>query len=131
MWSVAGDDGHKRNNAGIIAYHRIIGHSPARGEFMNEGKIDNDKAPESNTAVTGSAAAIAQHTNWLRLAGLVALGAAGSVTLALGATCFQLSQALIRPRLKRLSRLKSPHLRPLLKRCHIHVEDVTLASFDG
>ena len=98
---------------------------------MNQGEVNNDKAPEINTAVTGSAAAIAQHTNWLRLAGMIALGAAGSVTLALGATCFQLSQALIRPRLKRLSQLKSPHLRHLLKRRHIQFEDVTFASFDG
>ena len=98
---------------------------------MSQGKIDKDKAPEINAAVPTGGAAIAQRTNWLRLAGMIVLGTAGSVTLALGATCFQLSQMLIRPRLKRLSQLKSPHLRHLLKRRHIQFEDVTFASFDG
>ena len=98
---------------------------------MSQGKIDKDKAAEINAAVSAGVAALTQRTNWLRLAGMIALGTAGSVTLALGATCFQLSQVLIRPRLKRLSQLKSPHLRHLLRRRHIQFEDVTFASFDG
>jgi uncharacterized protein len=99
---------------------------------MRQGESDKDNAPEMNAAaVSASNAAIAQRTSWLRLAGMIALGTAGSVTLALGATCFQLSQVLIRPRLKRLSQLKSPHLRHLLKRRNIEFEDVTFASFDG
>ena len=97
---------------------------------MSQGKVDNN-APEINTATAINATTIAQQKNWLRLAGMIALGTAGSVTLALGATCFQLSQVLIRPRLKRLSQLKSQHLRHLLRRRNIHFEDVTFASFDG
>jgi uncharacterized protein len=97
---------------------------------MSQGKVDNN-VPEINPATTINATTIAQQNNWLRLAGMIALGAAGSVTLALGATCYQLSQVLIRPRLKRLSQLKSPHLRHLLSRRNIHFEDVTFASFDG
>jgi dipeptidyl aminopeptidase/acylaminoacyl peptidase len=69
--------------------------------------------------------------NWLRLAGYVALGAAGSVTIALGAASYPLSGLLIRPRLKRLSQLKSPHLRNLIRRSGIPFEDVTIPSFDG
>src|SRR5262249_31749478 len=42
-----------------------------------------------------------------------------------------LSQILIRPRLKRLTQLKSPHLRHLLRRRDIEFQDVTFASFDG
>jgi dipeptidyl aminopeptidase/acylaminoacyl peptidase len=98
---------------------------------MSHGESDNDRAPEINTVASINTVAIAQQRRWLRLAGLIALGAAGSVTLALGATCFRLSQVLIRPRLKRLSQLKSPHLRHLLKRRNVRFEDVTFASFDG
>ncbi len=97
---------------------------------MSEGEIDRNQATEANVSASLKAGAITQR-NWLRLAGMIALGTAGSVTLALGATCFQLSQVLIRPRLKRLSQLKSPHLRHLLKRRGIPFEDVTFASFDG
>lgn len=92
---------------------------------MSTGKIDNDNAPEINAVL------VAERKNWLRLASLIALGTAGSVTLALGAACLRLSQVLIRPRLKRLSQLKSPHLRHLLERRNIRFEDVTFASFDG
>ena len=101
---------------------------------MSEREPENDKAPVLDaTAAVASAApmAIVQRKNWLRLAGMVALGTAGSMTLALGATVLQLSQVLIRPRLKRLSQLKSPHLRHLLRRRNIEFEDVTFDSFDG
>ena len=96
---------------------------------MSQGDIDQNQAAETSTTASINPASIAQHKGWLGLG--VALGVAGSVTLAFGATCYQLSQALIRPRLKRLSQLKSPHLRHLLKQRHIHFDDVTFASFDG
>jgi dipeptidyl aminopeptidase/acylaminoacyl peptidase len=38
---------------------------------------------------------------------------------------------LIRPRLKRLTQLKSPHLRHLIRRSGIPFEDITIPSFDG
>ncbi len=68
---------------------------------------------------------------WLRLAGYTALGAAGSLTIALIAASYPLSGLLIRPRLKRLTQLKSPHLRNLIRRSGIAFEDVTIPSFDG
>jgi fermentation-respiration switch protein FrsA (DUF1100 family) len=68
---------------------------------------------------------------WLRRAGLIALGAVGSLTLAVGAASYPLSGLLVRPRLKRLSQLKSPHLRNLIRRAGFEFEDVTVASFDG
>ncbi len=68
---------------------------------------------------------------WLRLTGYVALGAAGSLAVALGAASYPLSGLLIRPKLKRLSQLKSPHLRHFMRRNRIHFEDVTIRSFDG
>jgi dipeptidyl aminopeptidase/acylaminoacyl peptidase len=98
---------------------------------MSQSKGERDQSSETGAPATLQAATIAQRKNWMRLAGMIALGAAGSVTLALGATCFQLSQVLIRPRLKRLSQLKSPHLRHLLKRRGIEFEDVTFTSFDS
>src|ERR1043165_1313623 len=68
---------------------------------------------------------------WFRLAGYVALGAVGSLALAIGAVSYPLSGLLIRPKLKRLSQLKSPHLRHLIKRSGIPFDDVTIPSFDG
>jgi dipeptidyl aminopeptidase/acylaminoacyl peptidase len=41
------------------------------------------------------------------------------------------SDWLWRPRLKRLSQLKSPHLRQLISRSRILFDDVTIPSFDG
>jgi dipeptidyl aminopeptidase/acylaminoacyl peptidase len=49
----------------------------------------------------------------------------------MGAASYPLSGLLIRPKLKRLSQLKSPHLRHLLRRSNIPFEDVTIPSFDG
>ena len=69
-------------------------------------------------------------SKWLRRAGIFALGAAGSI-LAIGAASLPLSGLLIRPRLKRLSHLRRPHLRRLLGRIGIRFEDVTIPSFDG
>lgn len=73
----------------------------------------------------------AQVTRWLRFGGWIALGAMGSLTLAIGAASIPLSGLLIRPRLKRLSQLKSPHLRGLIRRSGIEFEDVMIPSFDG
>lgn len=67
---------------------------------------------------------------WLRYASYVALGLAGTLTIAVGAASYPLSGLLIRPRLKRLSQLKSPHLRHLFRRSGIAFEDVTIPSFD-
>lgn len=72
-----------------------------------------------------------QVRRWLRVGGWIALGTAGSLTLAIGAASFSLSGLLIRPRLKRLSQLRSPHLRRLIRRSGIAYEDVTIPSFDG
>ena len=68
---------------------------------------------------------------WLRVAGYLALGAAGSLTVALGAASYPLSGLLIRPRLKRLSQLKSPHVQHLIRRSGVEFEDITIPSFDG
>jgi dipeptidyl aminopeptidase/acylaminoacyl peptidase len=68
---------------------------------------------------------------WMKVIGLVAAGTAGSLTLLLGAASYPLSGVLIRPKLKRLAQLKSPHLRAFLKRIKVDIEDVTIASFDN
>ena len=82
--------------------------------------------PQSLARVTST-----QIRRWLRLGGWIALGTAGSLTLAIGAASFPLSGLLIRPRLKRLSQLKSPHLRGLIRRSGIAFDDVMIPSFDG
>jgi len=68
---------------------------------------------------------------WLRRAGLVALGTVGSLTFLLGVASIPLSGLLIRPRLKRMAQLKSRHLRELIHKLGIELEDVVIASFDG
>jgi dipeptidyl aminopeptidase/acylaminoacyl peptidase len=65
-----------------------------------------------------------------RYAAYAGLGA-GSLALLVGAASYPLSGLLIRPRLKRLSQLKSPHLRRLINRIGIEFEDVVFSSFDG
>ncbi|HVG19164.1 MAG TPA: alpha/beta fold hydrolase [Blastocatellia bacterium] len=97
---------------------------------MDDRKVDNEKipAPQPTPAVTLSGA---RSKNWLRAAALFALGTAGSLTLAIGAASYPLSGLLIRPRLKRLSQLKSPHLRHLIRRKGFEFEDITVRSFDG
>jgi len=69
--------------------------------------------------------------SWLRLAGLVTLGTAGSITVLLSAAMYPLSGLLVRPRLKRLSQLKSPHLKSFIRRVGVEFEDVIIPSFDG
>jgi uncharacterized protein len=97
---------------------------------MSDVKVDNDKIPISQPVVNANLTT-ARKANWLRWAGLIALGTAGSLTLAIGAASYPLSGLLIRPRLKRLSQLKSPHLRHLIRRNGIEFEDIIIASFDG
>src|SRR5215467_5085106 len=70
------------------------------------------------------------YSAWARYAAYAGLGA-GSLALLVGAASYPLSGLLIRPRLKRLSQLKSPHLRRLINRIDIEFEDVVFSSFDG
>jgi fermentation-respiration switch protein FrsA (DUF1100 family) len=95
---------------------------------VNEGSIGKDTVPLAGVAVKTASWPVLR---WLRLAGYVTLGAAGSLAVAMGAASYPLSGLLIRPRLKRLSQLKSPHLRNLIRRSGIHFDDVTIPSFDG
>lgn len=67
---------------------------------------------------------------WLRIAGLITLGTAGSLTV-LSAAAYPLAGLLVRPRLKRLSQLKSPHLKRFIGKVGVEVEDVVIPSFDG
>lgn len=98
---------------------------------MTHREVDDEKTPDAQPATASKVAAIAHQKRWLRLAGLLGLGAAGSLGLAIGAASYPLSGLLIRPRLKRLSQLKSPHLRHLIRRRKIEFEDISIASFDG
>ncbi|HST20805.1 MAG TPA: alpha/beta fold hydrolase [Blastocatellia bacterium] len=93
---------------------------------MSLGEFDDEKTPDAQKVPS-----IARQKKWLRLAGLFGLGAAGSLGLAIGAASYPLSGLLIRPRLKRLSQLKSPHLRHLIQRRKIEFADITISSFDG
>jgi fermentation-respiration switch protein FrsA (DUF1100 family) len=95
------------------------------GSKMNPVRSDNELAEPHPAPIRAFSA------GWLRLASLAALAAAGSFALAVGAASYPLSGLLIRPRLKRLSQLKSPHLRHLMRRSGIPFEDVTIPSFDG
>ncbi|HWN97713.1 MAG TPA: alpha/beta fold hydrolase [Blastocatellia bacterium] len=93
-------------------------------------RIDKEEmsvlTPQASATVTS-----AQVARWLRVGGWIALSTAGSLVLAIGAASLPLSGLLIRPRLKRLSQLKSPHLRGLIRRSGFAFEDVTISSFDG
>jgi len=93
---------------------------------MHRPRVENETL---TSAISPNAESPAHR--WFRLAGYVALGAVGSLALAIGAVSYPLSGLLIRPKLKRLSQLKSPHLRHLIKRSGIPFEDVTIPSFDG
>jgi dipeptidyl aminopeptidase/acylaminoacyl peptidase len=95
---------------------------------MSQGRVDNETDPQAGTPVK---TARAHMPRWLRLTSYAALAAAGSLAIALGAASYPLAGLLIRPRLKRLSQLKSPHLRQLIRRSRIPFEDVTIPSFDG
>ena len=95
---------------------------------MNKAEVD-DKPQDAQPADLLDR--VARQKKWLRLAGMIGLGAAGTLGLAIGAASYPLSGLLVRPRLKRLSQLKSPHLRHLIRRRKIDFEDVTISSFDG
>jgi len=63
---------------------------------MSEGEIENEKAialPLEASAKVENA----QLSRWLRRAGLIALGTAGSLAVAIGAASYPLSGLLIRP----------------------------------
>ena len=92
---------------------------------MSKGRVDNE------TGALAGKTPRAHMPRWLRLASYAALAAGGSLAIAIGAASYPLSGLLIRPRLKRLSQLKSPHLRHLIRRSRIPFEDVTIPSFDG
>ena len=95
---------------------------------MSVGGVSSKVPQNTGAPVYNAAGAVPR---WLRLTGYVALGAAGSLAIALGAASFPLSGLLIRPKLKRLSQLKSPHLRHFMRRNKIRFEDVAIKSFDG
>lgn len=97
---------------------------------MSKSKVENDAMPVSAPEAITHLSEVRKN-KWLRRAGLVTLGMAGSLTVLIGAASYPLSGLLIRPRLKRLSQLKSPHLRNLIRRTGIEFEDVTFSSFDG
>jgi fermentation-respiration switch protein FrsA (DUF1100 family) len=91
--------------------------------------FSSKKIPQNTDATVRNAPWLVPR--WLRLTGYMALGAAGSLAIALGAASFPLSGLLIRPKRKRLSQLKSPHLRHLMRRKRIRFEDIAIKSFDG
>jgi dipeptidyl aminopeptidase/acylaminoacyl peptidase len=95
---------------------------------MSDRKGNNEAERRAEVRATRSGSRM---PGWLRLAGYGALGAVGSLAIALGAASYPLSELLLRPRLKRLSQLKSPHLRQLISRSRILFDDVTIPSFDG
>lgn len=101
-------------------------------EDTSERKATETTAASAETAVSGWFQNVTRErvTSWLKLAGWIAAGTAGSLTLMVGAASYPLSNMLIRPNPKRRFQLKSPHLRAFLKKRGIKVEDVTVASFD-
>ena len=95
---------------------------------MSNAFVENESIPPGSGPVKSPRSPVLR---WLRLAGYVTLGTAGSLAIAMGVASYPLSGLLIRPRLKRLSQLKSPHLRNLIRRSEIPFDDVTIPSFDG
>lgn len=95
---------------------------------MSNAFVENDSVPSGSAPGKTPRSPVLR---WLRLAGYVTLGTAGSLAIAMGVASYPLSGLLIRPRLKRLSQLKSPHLRNLIRRSGIPFDDVTIPSFDG
>jgi hypothetical protein len=86
-------------------------------------------AAPSDSNLRNDRAALAR--KWLGRAGWIALGTIGSLAVAVGAASFPLSGLLIRPRLKRLAQLNSPHLKDFIRRRGIDLEEVAVCSFDG
>jgi hypothetical protein len=97
---------------------------------MNKRVEEAKAAAQRDSAANVANVAALQVPPWLRYAGYAALGLAGTLTIAVGAASYPLSGLLIRPRLKRISQLKSPHLKQLIRRSGILFEDVTIPSFD-
>ena len=95
---------------------------------MSNGPIKKETVPQTDAPVKTVRPPMPR---WLTLAGYAMLGALGSLAFAVGAASYPLSGLLIRPRLKRLSQLKSPHLRHLMRRVRVPFDDVAIPSFDG
>jgi len=95
---------------------------------MSEEKPEDKLESESRVPLSESRAVFKK---WLKRAGYIALGAAGSFTLAIGAASVPLSTLLVRPRLKRLIHLRRPHLKNFIRRLGIEFEEVIIPSFDG
>jgi len=95
---------------------------------VNLDRLDKGAEPAPKLSVDVAGLSMRR---WLKLAGLFALGTAGSLTLAIGAASFPLSGLLVRPKLKRMAQLKSRHLRSLIRRLGFEIEDVMISSFDG
>ncbi len=68
---------------------------------------------------------------WLKVAGVIAAATAGSLTLLVGAASYPLASLLVRPKMKRVSQLKSPRLRNFINRLDISIEDISFTSFDN
>ncbi len=102
-----------------------------RGKQMSEAANDKENQMQAALAKITGRVTRKRLAYWMRMAGMITLGTAGSLTLLIGAASYPLSELLIRPRLKRLLHLKSPHLRRLIERLRIEFEDVIIRSFDG
>ncbi len=87
--------------------------------------MEDDKAKVIANSSSGWA------KKWLRRAGMFALGAVGSVTVAIGAASFPLSGMLIRPKLKRLSHLRRPHIKNFMKKQEVEYEEIIIPLNDG
>lgn len=87
--------------------------------------MDDDKTKAIAAGSSGWA------KKWFRRAGMFALGAVGSVTVAIGAASFPLSGMLIRPKLKRLSHLRRPHINNFMKKQEVEYEEIIIPSTDG
>jgi dipeptidyl aminopeptidase/acylaminoacyl peptidase len=105
---------------------------------MRDGRRLKHTSPEKAATILAELAASEgltvqsrQKADWRLLAGLAALGTVGSLALIIGAASYPLSGLLIRPRLKRLSQLKSPHIKHLIQRTGVAVEDIVVRSFDS
>ncbi|MEW6130125.1 MAG: alpha/beta fold hydrolase [Acidobacteriota bacterium] len=100
---------------------------------MNEDNKEINQTPiTESTAASWLPKIDREHASrWLKLAGLFAAGAAGSLTLLVGAASFPLSGLLVRPKMKRVAQLKSHRLREFIKYAGIEYEDVQMPSFDG
>jgi uncharacterized protein len=104
-----------------------------RGDEMSDEKtkVEEQKIAEAIDSTWLSKIDRERASRWLRLAGWFAAGAAGSLTLLVGAASFPLSGLLIRPRMKRVAQLKSHRLQAFIKQTGVEYEEVMIPSFDG